>query len=337
LGTIFFRHGFGAGFSTDLKESIHFMGDSELNILFPVGIFFNSSNKYIGRHIGVREISHEPGPKNTRCEPIDDQLERITAMTMSGNRQCMALAIKFRNDKSAYIYFYDTLQLHPLKRTGKTIHEGAPTDEEDKAFISIAFSPEAKYLAVLTNIKDGNVRIYEWKKEVRVIATNSWLSELTKEAKTAVNAEITKISIDPNNKDQICLSGKFHLRMWRNQGNILKPLPPIIGLDSSKIYTDHAWVEGNWLVAGTDKGELCFIYDGKQCIMEMPAFGTIMDAISCIYCFPKGFFVGGQGGQLSFWETKETSAKDINDEKLKEAVRFDKNIRIFPYLYKNRN
>eukprot|EP01022_Parablepharisma_sp_SALTPOND_P030989 TRINITY_DN77_c3_g1_i1.p1 TRINITY_DN77_c3_g1~~TRINITY_DN77_c3_g1_i1.p1 ORF type:complete len:1349 (-),score=219.94 TRINITY_DN77_c3_g1_i1:2371-6417(-) len=321
-------HGFGAGFTTDLKESIHFLGDQDLHLLFPVGTFF-SRLCLLGRHIGVREITNETGTKaGMRCEPIDHQLEKITAMAMSGNRQCMAVACKFRNDRSAYIFFYDMLQLHPLKRTGKAIHEGSPTDEEDKAFISIAFSPEAKYLAVLTNIKDGNARIYEWKKEARVIATNSWLSELNKEAKTSVNAEITKISIDPNNKDQVCLTGKYHMRIWRNQSNILKPLPPIIGLDYSKVFVDHTWIEGNWLVAGTDKGELCFIYDTKQCVMEMPAFDNKIDCISCLYSIPKGFFVGGSSGQLSFWEVRETSAKSAEDESLKESIRFDRNIRI---------
>ena len=250
-------------------------------------------------------------------------------MTLSGNRQCLALACKYRNDKSAHILFYDTVQMHPLKRTGKAIHEGSPTDDEDKSFISLAFSPEAKYIAVLTNVKDGNVRLYEWKKETRVIATNSWLSELNKESKTSIIVEINKVSIDPSNKDQLCLSGKYHFRIWRNQANILKPLPPIPGLDQTKVYTDHMWLDGNWLVGGTEKGELCFVYDSKQCVMEMPAFGSITQSVSCIYSLPKGFFVGGSGGQLSFWEVRETDTKDVNDEGLKLAIKFDRNIRIF--------
>ncbi|MDR3546694.1 MAG: WD40 repeat domain-containing protein [Candidatus Pacebacteria bacterium] len=261
------------------------------------------------------------------CEHVDDQLERITAMAMSSNRQCMALACKFRNDKSAYVFFYDILQLHPLKRTGKFIHEGAPTDEEDKQFISIAFSPEAKYLAVLTNIKDGNARLYEWKKEARVIATNSWLSELNKEAKVPVNAEITRISIDPNNKDQVCLSGKGHFRVWRNQSNILKPLPPIAGLDQAKGYTEHVWLEGNWLVGGTDHGELCVVYDGKQCVLVTPAFGGAPDAVSCIHPFSQGIFVGSSAGHITVWERHDVASKDLSEETLKGAIKFDRSIR----------
>jgi WD40 repeat protein len=286
-----------------------------------------SRDALLGRFIGVRELGGEgSGGSAMRCEKVDDQLDRITAMAMSNNRQCLALACKYRGDHSAYIFFYDLLQLPALRRIGKSVHEGTPTDEEERSFVSISFSPEAKYIAVLTNIKDGSARLYEWKKDVRVIATTSWLSELNKEARGTVNAEISKITIDPNNKDQVCMSGKGHLRIWRNQGNILKPLPPILSLDQTKWYTDHAWLEGGWLVGGTDKGELCFVYENRQCVMEAAGFGGVVDAVSCLYPFGKGLLVGGSVGQLSVWEKKDTGNKELDEAQLKEVMQFQKNL-----------
>jgi len=286
--------------------------------------------------LGVREFTLEKDA-NVRmtCEKIDDLLEKITAVTMSANRQCLAIACKFRNDKSARILFYDTSHAKGIKRMPKTIVEGSPTDNEAKFFVSIAFSPEAKQIAAITNLQDGNVKIYEWKKEPRIIAMNSWVTELKKEGKENENAEITKVTIDPVNKDQIMMSGKLHARMWRNQGGLLKPMPRISGLDQNKIFTDHVWVENNWIVLGTDKGELCFVYDGKQCIMKANAFGSVNEPVSCIYTYFRGLIIGGDNGQLSLWEKKDTlenTKKDLSADKdaiLKSAFRYERNISIF--------
>lgn len=163
-------------------------------------------------------------------------------------------------------------------------------------------------------------------KEQRIIGQNSWLSELIKEAKTNVNVEITKITVDPNNTEQVCMSGKGHFRLWRCQSGILKPNTPFDNLDQTRNFTDHAWLDGGWLIGATDKGELLFIYDNKQCIMEAPAFAEVIDSVSCILPFYKGFFVGGATGQLSVWEKKPSEGKEISEEKLKDMIHFDKNI-----------
>lgn len=266
-----------------------------------------------------------------KCEKLDDQLDFITAMTISSNRQCLAIACKLLNDKSARIFFYDMLQIHPLKRAGKAIHDGSPTDEDDKQFISIAFSPEAKYLAALTNIKDGHVRLYEWKKDVRIIAANSWMSELNKEGKINSNVEITKVSIDPINKGQICLSGKGHFRLWRTQGDIFKPLPIISGVDQNKAYTDHAWIEGNYLVGSTEQGDLCFIYDCKQFVFEVKAFSGSVEPITCLYPFFKGILVGNNIGQLGIWERKES----LNKQSEISCNGIASNLQFFKLNYRN--
>ncbi len=280
------------------------------------------------REIGSDKDSHS----RMTCEKVDDQLENISAMTMSSNRQCLAVACRFRVDKSAYIFFYDTSQSKGIKKLPKMIHEGSPTDNESKYFICVGFSPEAKQLVALTNRQDGNVKIYEWKKEVRTIAATSWLTELKKEGKEkdkegndVENVEINKVSLDPSNKDQVWMSGKFHARMWRNQGGVLKPSPKIPGLEQDKCYTDHAWAENNSIVFGTDKGELFFVHDGRQCFSKASAFNTVVESISCIYPYYRGLIIGGENGQLALWEKKEQTDKD---EKTKVDFKFERPISI---------
>lgn len=272
-----------------------------------------------------------------QCEKVDDQLEMITAMAMSANRQCLAIACTHRCDNSAYIYFYDTVQAKRLKRIPKVVHEGSPTDNEAKHFTSIAFSPEAKHIAVLTNLQDGNVKVYEWKKD-RVIAANSWTTEIKREDKESDNVEITKITMDPSNKDQVVMSGKNHARVWRNQGGVLKPLPKIPGLEQSSFYTDHAWIENTWTIFGTDAGELFFVLEGRQCIIKSNAFGSITESISCIYPYFRGLIIGGESGQVSLWEKKDNAEEAIKkefvgdrDTHLKLAFKFERNLSTFPH------
>jgi hypothetical protein len=266
--------------------------------------------------LAFRDVGADKETSKMVCVKVDDHLDRITAMAISSNRQVLALACKYLNDKSAYVFFYDLTQ--NMRRVGKTIHEGTPTDSDDKSFVSIAFSPEAMRIAALTNLKLGNAKLYEWKKDVRVIAACSWLDELKKESKAEELAEARKITFDPSNKDQVCLSGKNHLRVWRNLSGILKLLPPIAKLDSKKVFTDHVWLDSSWLVCGTDKGEVCFIYDSRQCVLVASAFAQVAEGVSCLLPSLNGLIVASDNGLLALWEKKETGKLE-DETALREA------------------
>ena len=210
---------------------------------------------------------------------------------------------------------------------GRMIHEGSPSDAEEKYFISIAFSAEAVRIAALTNIKMGNAKIYEWKKETRIIAACSWLDELKKASKTDDFAIIRKITMDPNDKDQVCMTGKNHVRIWRNTNGILKPLPPISKLDTKRDFTDHVWLDNVWLVCGTDKGDVYFIYESKQCVIQANAFGTVIESVSCLFNYGKGLIIGGENGLISLWERKDLVKPGPSDPK--DAIVFGKNLSKF--------
>ena len=162
------------------------------------------------------------------------------------------------------------------------------------------------------------------------------MAELKRENTENEHVIITKVTIDPANKDQIVMSGKNHARIWRNQGGILKPLPKIPGLEQTNFYTDHAWVENAWTIFGTDTGELYFILEGRQCIIKSNAFGPITESVSCIYPYYRGLIIGGDSGQVSLWEKKE-SAEDATkkdfvgdrETQLKLAFKFERNLSNF--------
>ena len=57
--------------------------------------------------------------------------------------------------------------------------------------------------------------MYELKKDPRAISACSWIDEVKKLYKDDEGLELNKITVDPNDKDQVCLSGQYHLLMWQ--------------------------------------------------------------------------------------------------------------------------
>jgi len=270
----------------------------------------------MGRMLAFQDVSdNNKVEERLSCIKIDDQLDRITAICL--NRQCLALACKFLNDKSAYIFFYDLTQ--GFRKINKFVHEGSPTDTEERYFISMSISFDTTHMATLTNLRMSTAKLYEVKKESRLMSACSWLDELKKISKGDKLAEITKITIDPNDKEQVCMSGKNHLRMWRNIGGILKPNPPLAGINMDNNFIDHVWVENNFVASITEEGKIFFISEGNTCILEANAFGTVIDKANCLLTHAKGLIVAGESGLLSFWNktNKESTERATHERNIK--------------------
>ena len=182
------------------------------------------------------------------------------------------------------------------------------------------------------------VKLYEWKKD-RVLATCSWILELKKEGKDSDNVEITKVTFDPVNKDQLMMTGRNHGRLWRNQSGAIKPLPKIINLDQSQNYVDNIWTQDGWLILGSSKGKLYFVIEGRQCVAKTSAFGPSTESVSCLYYYHNGFIVGGNNGQISLWEKRdaldEFAKNDLDDSTIQQLFKFDRNLSKLQCYHRN--
>lgn len=286
--------------TSGLKDSLQFLETQPLRLMYPVG-----------RTLAFRDISDETrATQSLTCCRIDERLQSITSICV--NRQYLAVGCKFLNDSSAYIFFYDVSK--GFKRIPKVIREEESADD-DKHFIAVSFSSDTTRLAGLTNVKTGVAKMYELKKEPRAIAGCVWMDELKKLRKEEENPEINKITVDPNDKDQVCMSGKKHLRMWRSNGGVLKPNPPIIKLDQGHNFLDHVWIDNTWIASITDKCEIFFVYEGKECFIQAYAFGNVKELGTCLLPYQKGLIVASENGTLSFWEKRESqgSKKDFSE------------------------
>jgi hypothetical protein len=85
-----------AGTSTyDISNGIHFLEEpdqSRLILAYPVG-----------RHIGVRELRNN----DMKFIRMSDNLKEVTAMAISQNKRYLAVCEIQKDDKNAYISFFD--------------------------------------------------------------------------------------------------------------------------------------------------------------------------------------------------------------------------------------
>lgn len=163
----------------------------------------------VGRQIGVRDL------KTNEMKFIrqHDNLKEITAMCLSPNKKFLASCELLRDDKCAYITFYDMKSTF-FKNTQNHINVCEGQSPTNQRFItSIVFSNDSKYVACLLNVPDCKVLIYEWFKKNRVIASFDFHK-----------TEITRITFHPKDNHKVIVSGNGVLQMYSMQEGTLKIL-----------------------------------------------------------------------------------------------------------------
>lgn len=90
--------------------------------------------------------------------------------------------------------------------------------------------------------------VYEWYLKSRVLGQCDF-----------AKAALKKITFNPKDNHQICTSGSGHWKLWRVQENTFKPMAPFGKINQNQIFTDHAWLDDEKLVASTSEGELLIL------------------------------------------------------------------------------
>ena len=89
---------FGCFLGTPLNElrgSINFLEDSDTNrllLVYPVG-----------RRVGVKDLTSNEMKIISQNEPVQE----VTSMSLAHNKKFLAICEKYKDDKCAYISFYD--------------------------------------------------------------------------------------------------------------------------------------------------------------------------------------------------------------------------------------
>ena len=79
----------------ELRGSINFLEDSDTNrllLVYPVG-----------RRVGVKDLTSNEMKIISQNEPVQE----VTSMSLAHNKKFLAICEKYKDDKCAYISFYD--------------------------------------------------------------------------------------------------------------------------------------------------------------------------------------------------------------------------------------
>ena len=178
-------------------------------------------------------------------------------------------------------------------------------------FTTIAFSKDAKLVGC---VSAGLGVIWDWYYE-KIIG------------KENLNADITRISINPKDSHLVSTSGPNHWKTWRIEEKIFKEQPMFSKLAQTQNFTDHDWIDDDTAVAVTDMSEI-FISRSNQIIQYIEfGFGNLSDSnlanasITCIQGFSRGFILASDEGHLAIWEHTEANEYE---EQVTESYAFIK-------------
>nr|CAH8853750.1 unnamed protein product [Trichobilharzia regenti] len=170
-----------------------------------------------------------------------EKSQGMTAIAISPNRRYIALAEKTSDKPVVTIYDLQAL------RKKKSLHT---SDVHSSEFVSVAFSPDSKYLAVQGGHPDWILTYWSWEKPKQLASI-----------RTSVSNPVKQISFSPHDCTLICVVGTDIFRLYRYGENNLKTY----GLIKVELrnFLCHTWINDEKIVVGTEDGRWILIENGE--------------------------------------------------------------------------
>lgn len=252
---------------------------------------------------GANCILYNIDQKSQKFIPASEKSQGMTAMAVSPNRRYVAIA---ERGEKATVTVYD---LHSLRRR-KVL---SSQDVQSGEFVSLAFSPDSKYLVAQGGEPDWTLLYWTWEKS-KVMA-------VVKITSPQPNAPVYQASFNPQDNTNICVVGNGIFKLFRySEGNLkqfaFQKLEP-------QNYLCHAWVSDERVVVGTDTGKVYLFESGelrhefnlaaqqKEAEKDRPTIGELElpqapPNVSSIVSYSKGFACAvGHGTVLLFEKTDD--------------------------------
>ncbi|XP_007432730.1 cilia- and flagella-associated protein 57, partial [Python bivittatus] len=212
------------GFQSRVANNICFF--DEQIIVYPAG---NSCVKY---HIEQKWQKFIPGSEKS---------QGMLALAISPNRRYLAIS-EILQDKPA-ITVYELSSVPCKKRKILNTFDFAVQE-----FISLAFSPDSKYLVAQTGPPESQLAYWMWEKQ-RTMAI----------VKVDVqNNPLYQVSFNPQDNTQVCVTGNGIFKLYKYTEGTLKQTNFLRGEPQN--YLSHAWLSEEKVIVGTDTGKL-YLFD----------------------------------------------------------------------------
>ncbi|KAM8999832.1 cilia- and flagella-associated protein 57 isoform 1-T1 [Sarcophilus harrisii] len=175
--------------------------------------------------------------------PGSEKSQGMLALAISPNRRYLAISEIVQNKATITIYELSSVPCRKRKVINNfdfTVHK----------FISLAFSPDSKYLVAHTGTPESNLVYWMWEKQkvMAIIRTDTQ------------NNPIYQVSFNPQDNTQICVVGNGIFKLFRYAEGTLKQTNFVRGEPQN--YRSHAWISEERIVVGTDTGKLFLFESG---------------------------------------------------------------------------
>uniref|UniRef100_A0A8K9XMZ8 EML-like second beta-propeller domain-containing protein n=1 Tax=Oncorhynchus mykiss TaxID=8022 RepID=A0A8K9XMZ8_ONCMY len=233
-----------------------------------------------------------------RFIPGTEKSQGMQALAISANRRY--LAVSERGEKGT-ITVYD-LQ-HEQSRKRKVLSGGEVPVLE---FVSMAFSPDSKYLIGQAGAPDWTLFYWMWEKQKVMASVKT----------TGSTNPINQVSFNPQDNTQICVSGNGVFKLFRYAEGALKQ-SNFLKLESQN-FLSHTWMSEERVIAGTETGRLLVFESGdlrwemsvttKRKPEEVKSEGAApsrMPRITAITSYSKGFACSAGPGTVCLFEKTE--------------------------------
>ncbi|CAG5984446.1 unnamed protein product [Menidia menidia] len=187
-------------------------------------------------------VCHNIVHGSQRFIPGSENSQAMRAMAISPSSRY--LAVSECGEKAAITVF--DLQ-HEQGRRRKVL---ASDDIIHKEFLCLAFSPDSKFLISQTGAPEWILVLWLWEKN-KVLATVKT---------TTSNNPISKVSFNPYNNMQLCVSGHGVFKVFRYLEGALKQ-SSFAKMESIN-FLCHTWMSDERVLAGTDTGRLLVCESG---------------------------------------------------------------------------
>uniref|UniRef100_A0A8C6VLZ3 Cilia and flagella associated protein 57 n=1 Tax=Naja naja TaxID=35670 RepID=A0A8C6VLZ3_NAJNA len=212
------------GFQSRVANNICFF--DEQIIVYPAG---NSCVKY---HIEQKWQKFIPGSEKS---------QGMLALAISPNRRYLAISETLQDKPAITIYELSSV---PCKKRKILNTFDFPVQE----FISLAFSPDSKYLVAQAGPPESQLAYWMWEKQrtmaiIRVDVQNNPLYQ---------------VSFNPQDNTQVCVIGNGIFKLYKYTEGNLKQTNFLRGEPQN--YLSHAWLSEEKVIVGTDTGKL-YLFD----------------------------------------------------------------------------
>uniref|UniRef100_A0A8B9NKF6 Cilia and flagella associated protein 57 n=1 Tax=Accipiter nisus TaxID=211598 RepID=A0A8B9NKF6_9AVES len=117
--------------------------------------------------------------------------------------------------------------------------------------VSLAFSPDCRYLAAATAPPEGHLTYWLWEKQRLMAAVRL----------EAPGSGVCQVSFSPQDNAQVCVTGNGFFKLFKYREGTLKQMNLQKGEPQN--YLCHAWLSEKEVICGTDTGKLILFETGE--------------------------------------------------------------------------